>query len=49
MRVVWGRDGLVEAAVAGDPDVVVVAVVGSAGLQPTLAALAENKTVALSQ
>lgn len=48
VRVVWGRDGLVEAAVAGDPDVVVVAVVGSAGLQPTLAALAENKSVALA-
>lgn len=48
VRIVWGPEGLVEAALAGDPDLVVVAVVGSAGVRPTLAALEAGKTVALA-
>ena len=46
VRIVWGDEGLIEAALAGDH--VVVAVVGSVGLRPTLAALSEGKRVALA-
>ncbi len=43
-----GRDALLEAAAHPDADVVVNALVGSAGLGPTLAALDASKTVALA-
>ncbi|WP_324668324.1 1-deoxy-D-xylulose-5-phosphate reductoisomerase [Geochorda subterranea] len=46
-RVVHGPDGLVEAAVHPDVDLVVVLTVGMAGLAPTLAALEAGKRVAL--
>ncbi len=43
-----GRDALLEAAAHPDADVVVNALVGSAGLLPTLTALDAGKTVALA-
>jgi 1-deoxy-D-xylulose-5-phosphate reductoisomerase len=43
-----GREAVVEAAAYPDADVVVNALVGSAGLLPTLAALDAGKTVALA-
>ncbi len=43
-----GRDAVVEAAAYADADIVVNALVGSAGLRPTLAALDAGKTVALA-
>lgn len=48
IRVVWGPEGLVQAAAESGADIVVVAVVGSAGLLPTLAALTAGKRVALA-
>ena len=47
-RFATGRDALLEAAAHPDADVVVNAVVGSAGLLPTLTALDAGKTVALA-
>jgi 1-deoxy-D-xylulose-5-phosphate reductoisomerase len=43
-----GREALLEAATHPDADVVVNALVGAAGLEPTLAALAAGKRVALA-
>ncbi|MBE3582950.1 MAG: 1-deoxy-D-xylulose-5-phosphate reductoisomerase [Limnochordaceae bacterium] len=43
-----GDEALSELATADDVDLVVVSVVGAAGLKPTLAALAQGKTVALA-
>lgn len=48
IRVVWGAQGLVEAAVESGADIVVVAVVGSAGLPATMAALEAGRRVALA-
>jgi 1-deoxy-D-xylulose-5-phosphate reductoisomerase len=47
-RLAHGRDGLLEAAAHPDADVVVNALVGSLGLEPTLAALDAGTTVALA-
>ncbi|MFC0214374.1 1-deoxy-D-xylulose-5-phosphate reductoisomerase [Paenibacillus chartarius] len=47
-RIVYGAEGLVESAAASDADSVVTAVVGSQGLQPTLAALEAGKHIALA-
>ena len=47
IRVVWGAQGLVEAAVESGADVVVVAVVGGAGCA-TMAALDAGQRVALA-
>jgi 1-deoxy-D-xylulose-5-phosphate reductoisomerase len=47
-RIVFGPEGLAEAASGTDADVVVTAVVGSQGLQPTLAALEAGKHIALA-
>ncbi len=47
-RVVQGPEGLVEAAVHPDVDLVVVLTVGMAGLAPTLAALEAGRRVALA-
>jgi 1-deoxy-D-xylulose-5-phosphate reductoisomerase len=43
-----GPDGLSELATLADADVVLIAVVGTAGLQPALAAIAAKKTIALA-
>jgi 1-deoxy-D-xylulose-5-phosphate reductoisomerase len=47
-RVSTGRDGVLEAAAHPEADLVVNALVGSAGLLPTLAALDAGKTLALA-
>ena len=44
----WGMEGLVKAAALDEADTVVTAVVGSVGLQPTLAAIAKGKRIALA-
>ena len=46
-RAAVGADALVQAA-AGDADLVVAAIVGCAGLKPTMAAVEAGKTVALA-
>ncbi len=43
-----GADGLTELAALPEADIVLIAVVGTAGLQPALAALAAKKTLALA-
>ena len=48
IRVLAGRDGLQEVAGGGDADLVVAAIVGAAGLEPTLAAIRAGRTVALA-
>lgn len=45
---VWGIDGMCQIAGATEIDIVVVAVVGSVGLQPVLKALKERQRVALA-
>jgi 1-deoxy-D-xylulose-5-phosphate reductoisomerase len=47
-RVVGGAEGLLEAAALPEADTVVTAVVGIAGLRPTLAAIDSGKRVALA-
>ncbi len=47
-RVVAGPDGIVEAARAGDVDVVVCGLVGAAGLEPAYAAADAGKVLALA-
>ena len=48
VKVVSGPEGLLEAAVIGDADTVVTAVVGMVGLRPTLAAIEQGKRIALA-
>lgn len=48
VKVVQGMDGLCEAAVIPEADVICNAVVGMVGLQPTLAAISAKKDVALA-
>ena len=48
IRVVAGREGLMEAATLPQADTVVTAVVGIAGLEPTLAAIDQGKRIALA-
>lgn len=48
IRVVWGQDGLVEVATHNDATYVVSALVGSAGLEPTLAAIEAGKRIGLA-
>lgn len=48
IRVVGGRGGLMEAATLPQADTVVTAVVGIAGLEPTLAAIDQGKRIALA-
>lgn len=48
IRVVGGREGLMEAATLPQADTVVTAVVGIAGLEPTLAAIDQGKRIALA-
>ncbi|OYD09477.1 1-deoxy-D-xylulose-5-phosphate reductoisomerase [Paludifilum halophilum] len=48
VRVVYGEEGLLEAAQQPDADYVVSALVGSRGLPPTLAAIRAGKTIGLA-
>lgn len=48
IRVLAGEEGLIEAATLPEIDFVVGAMVGYSGLRPTIAALQEEKTVALA-
>ena len=48
IRVASGQEGLLEAAVLDSADTVLTAVVGVAGLRPTLAAVREGKRIALA-
>jgi 1-deoxy-D-xylulose-5-phosphate reductoisomerase len=47
-EVTWGREGLLHAAAGTRADTVVSAIVGGAGLLPTMAALSAGKIVALA-
>ncbi len=47
-RVLEGLEGLCEVAASGDADVVMAAIVGAAGLEPTLAAVRAGKRVLLA-
>ena len=47
-EILWGSKGLLEAATRDDVDMVVSAIVGSAGLVPTFAAVQAGKDIALA-
>lgn len=47
-KLVYGEEGLIEAASCQEADTVVTAVVGSVGLKSTLAAIEEGKTIGLA-
>ncbi|TYP77618.1 1-deoxy-D-xylulose-5-phosphate reductoisomerase [Paenibacillus methanolicus] len=47
-RVVYGEEGLVEVAASGDADTVVTAIMGSRGLNATLAAIESGKQIGLA-
>lgn len=48
IRIAWGEEGLIEAAVIEDAQCVITAVVGMVGLKPTLAAIRKNKRIGLA-
>ena len=48
IRVLWGEEGLIEAATMDDVDCVITAVVGMLGLKPTLAAIRAGKRIGLA-
>lgn len=48
IKVVSGMDGLIEAAVIEQADIVVTAIVGMIGIRPTLAAIKAGKDIALA-
>lgn len=48
LRILYGMDGLLEAATMPEADTVVTAVVGMLGLRPTLAAIAQGKRIGLA-
>ena len=48
IKVLSGKDGLIECATYKDANVVLNSVVGMVGLEPTLAAINEKKTIALA-
>ncbi len=48
VKIVFGEEGLIEAAAFPETDIVVTAVVGSVGLVPTLRAIEAGKTIALA-
>jgi 1-deoxy-D-xylulose-5-phosphate reductoisomerase len=48
VKVVYGKEGLIEAAAYHQADVVLNAVVGSIGLEPTLVAIENGKTLAFA-
>ncbi len=47
-KIVWGEAGLCQAASQAEADITVTAVVGAAGLQPTLAAIRAGKDIGLA-
>ena len=47
-RVLWGEEGLIEAATVESADCVITAVVGMLGLKPTLAAIRAGKRIGLA-
>jgi 1-deoxy-D-xylulose-5-phosphate reductoisomerase len=48
VEILWGHDGYQRAASKNNADIVVIAVVGSAGLLPTLKAIGTGKDIALA-
>lgn len=48
IRVLWGEEGLLQAATIPEADCVITAVVGMVGLKPTLAAIQEGKRIGLA-
>lgn len=48
IRVLWGEEGLIEAATIPKADCVITAVVGMLGLKPTLAAIRAKKRIGLA-
>lgn len=48
IRLVYGVEGMIEAAVIPESDILVNAVLGSIGLEPTLAAIEAGKTIGLA-
>lgn len=48
VKVLWGMDGLTEAAVLTEVEVLVTAIVGMIGIRPTIAAIEAGKTIALA-
>ena len=48
IRVMWGEEGLIEAATIDSADCVITAVVGMLGLKPTLAAIQAKKRIGLA-
>lgn len=48
VKVLWGMDGLVEIATMKEADIVVTAVVGMIGIEPTIAAIKARKDIALA-
>lgn len=48
LEIHWGHDGMVRVATIPDAEIVVSAMVGAAGLIPTMAAIEARKTVALA-
>ncbi|MFC4184568.1 1-deoxy-D-xylulose-5-phosphate reductoisomerase [Saccharococcus thermophilus] len=48
IKIIYGEEGLIEAAVFPKTNIVVTAVVGSVGLVPTLKAIEAGKTIALA-
>ncbi|MGD7043715.1 1-deoxy-D-xylulose-5-phosphate reductoisomerase [Jeotgalibacillus proteolyticus] len=47
-KVLWGMDGLIETATHQQTDILVNAVLGSVGLEPTLKAIEAKKTIAIA-
>jgi len=48
VKVSYGMDGLIEASVIGDAEIVVTAIVGMLGIRPTIAAIESGKDIALA-
>ena len=48
IKVSWGDEGLIEAAIIPDADCVITAIVGMVGLKPTLAAIRAGKRIGLA-
>jgi len=48
IQVLWGEEGLLQAATIPEADCVITAVVGMVGLKPTLAAIREGKRIGLA-
>ncbi len=48
VRILWGEDGLIEAAAHPQAECVITAIVGMVGLKPTLAAICAGKRIGLA-